>query len=171
MDAPDRRIAAVSAHLAATAEPASAATEPQQSTGGDAGHAGAPDAGAPDAGAPEFTGVASDPARLIEEFAMRGMVVLGPGDIGVPMELHRTVFEKEKIAVQEGLGGFILSRVPEVVDVINSPGIVSACNQIVGEGWAIVPFCHHATFASGGRDQHWVRGCPAPPSPPRRSSD
>ena len=102
MDAPDRRIAAVSAHLAATAEPASPM----------------PDAGAPDAGAPEFTGVASDPARLIEEFAMRGMVVLGPGDIGVPMELHRTVFEKEKIAVQEGLGGFILSRVPEVVDVM-----------------------------------------------------
>ena len=105
MDAPDRRIAAVSAHLAATAEPASPATEPQST-------------GAPDGGAPEFTGVASDPARLIEEFAMRGMVVLGPGDIGVPMELHRTVFEKEKIAVQEGLGGFILSRVPEVVDVM-----------------------------------------------------
>ena len=162
MDAHDRRIAAVSAHLAAaTAEPASAATEPPADDQGDGGGA--------DGGAPEFTGVASDPARLIEEFAMRGMVVLGPGDIGVPMELHRTVFEKEKIAVQEGLGGFILSRVPEVVDVINSPGIVSACNQIVGEGWAIVPFCHHATFASGGRDQHWVRGCPPPL--PRRSSD
>ena len=80
-------------------------------------------------------------------------------------------------------GGFILSAVPEVVDVINSPGIIKACNELVaicspvsivsstvlacisrlilvpfcqvGEGWAIVPFCHHATFASGGRDQHW----------------
>ena len=103
--------------------------------------------------APKFRGVASNAARLIEEYAMRGMVVLGPDDLGVPASLHRTVFEKEKIAVEQGHSGFILSSVPEVVDVINSPGIVKACNELVGEGWAIVPFCHHATFASGGRDQ------------------
>eukprot|EP01047_Picozoa_sp_COSAG01_P129857 COSAG01_NODE_59371_length_300_cov_1.547264_1_plen_68_part_10 len=41
-------------------------------------------------------------------------------------------------------------------------GVVEACNQIVGEGWAIVPFCHHATFASGGRDQHWHKDDNAP---------
>jgi ectoine hydroxylase-related dioxygenase (phytanoyl-CoA dioxygenase family) len=108
---------------------------------------------------PAAVGVRSNPARWAEEFACRGLVVLAPEDLGVPAELHRTVFEKEKAAVADTLhtppGGFILSRVPEVVQVINSPGVVAACDQLVGKGWAIVPFCHHATFASGGRDQHW----------------
>ena len=100
---------------------------------------------------------------------MRGLVVLGPGDLGVDPSIHQTVFEKEKIAAKKG--GFILSAgaihtqslllisrpiqlwhiksqsiserllvlaVPEVVDVINSPGIIKACNELVGEGWAIV---------------------------------
>ena len=39
--------------------------------------------------------------------------------------------------------------------MINAPGVVAACNQLVGENWAIVPFTHNATFSSGGRDQHW----------------
>eukprot|EP01051_Picozoa_sp_SAG22_P005676 SAG22_NODE_344_length_11914_cov_6.665679_4_plen_97_part_00 len=86
---------------------------------------------------------------------MRGMVVLGSEDLQVPSSLHRTVFEKEEAAVADGRGGFILSRVPEVVDVINSPGLVAAADALIGPGWAIVPFCHHATFTSGGRDQHW----------------
>lgn len=131
----NRRLGQVSTHLAAA---------PAESAPAEAA-----------AGQEAFTGVASDGARLIEEYAMRGMVVLGPADLGVPASLHRTVFEKEKRAVERGHSGFILSAVPEVVDVINSPGIVKACNELVGEGWAIVPFCHHATFASGGRDQHW----------------
>lgn len=61
---------------------------------------------------------------LLNQFVMRGMVVLGPAVLGVPPSLHRTVLEKEKRAVADNhqtRGGFILLRVPEVVDVINSP--------------------------------------------------
>ena len=47
------------------------------------------------------------------------------------------------------------SGVPAVLEVLNAPGLVNACNQLVGENWAIVPFTHNASFTSSGRDQHW----------------
>jgi hypothetical protein len=42
-----------------------------------------------------------------------------------------------------------------VLEVINSPGVVAACNQLVGENWAIVPFTQNASFTSGATTQHW----------------
>ena len=130
-----RRVLAIAQHTAAAASSSSVPLDPHRDL------------------RPDYNPARSDQSKLVDEFAMRGMVVLGPEDLQVPQSLHRTVFDKEQRAI--GRGGFILSRVPEVVDVINSPGLVAAADKLVGPGWAIVPFCHHATFASGGRDQHW----------------
>ena len=45
--------------------------------------------------------------------------------------------------------------IPDVLDVINAPGVVAACDQLVGDNWAIIPFTHNASFTSAGRNQHW----------------
>ena len=46
-------------------------------------------------------------------------------------------------------------NIPDVLEVLKAPGVIAACNQLVGENWAIVPFTHNASFASGPKDQHW----------------
>ena len=96
----------------------------------------------------------TQPDRLIQDFASRGLVVLAPEDLGVPVEIHEQIFVKEKAEVDANRpvtpGG-----IPEVLQVLTSPGLVAACNQLIGENWAIVPFTHNASFVSGGRDQHW----------------
>ncbi len=53
------------------------------------------------------------------------------------------------------------SLIPEVLEVINSPDLVAACNQLVGENWAIVPFSS-GSITSGARDQHWHKDDNAP---------
>ncbi len=48
------------------------------------------------------------------------------------------------------------ANVPAVLDLAQAlPGLIAACNQLVGKNWAIVPFTHNASFTSGARDQHW----------------
>ncbi len=96
----------------------------------------------------------STPGQLAQDFASRGLVVLAPESLGVPPEVHERIYQREKQAVGAGervTPGFI----PDVLEVINAPGVVAACNQLAGENWAIVPFTHNATFSSGARDQHW----------------
>lgn len=99
-----RRLEALSAHMSSSKPPiaqqGAAASPIQSSTSAPGSASGRSGSGSAAAGAPEFTGVASDTARLIEEYAMRGMVVLGPGDLGVDPSIHQTVFEKEHIAVR-----------------------------------------------------------------------
>ena len=92
--------------------------------------------------------------RLVQDFAYRGMVALAPEDLGIPLEVHARVHarEKEAVAAQRRVTPGLIE---DVLTVINAPGVVAACNRIVGEHWAIVPFTHNATFASSGRDQHW----------------
>ncbi len=96
----------------------------------------------------------TQPKRLIQDFASRGLVLLAPEDLGIPLDVHEQIFVKEKAAVDANQpvtpGG-----IPEILQILNSPGLVAACNQLVGENWAIVPFTHNASFISGGKDQHW----------------
>lgn len=42
-----------------------------------------------------------------------------------------------------------------MLDLLNAPGLIAACDQLIGKNWAIVPFTHNASFTSGARDQHW----------------
>jgi hypothetical protein len=96
----------------------------------------------------------STPERLVQDFSSRGLVVLAPEDLGIPLETHGRVHAREKQAVS-ARERVTPGDIAEVLEVLNSPGVVAACNQLVGENWAIVPFTHNATFASGARDQHW----------------
>ena len=96
----------------------------------------------------------SEPEQLVQDFASRGLVVLAPESLGIPTAVHERIYQREKQVV--GTGERVTPElIPDVLEVINAPGVVAACNQLVGENWAIVPFTHNATFTSGGRDQHW----------------
>jgi len=96
----------------------------------------------------------TEPDHLVRDFASRGIVALPPESLGIPDEIHQRIYTLEKQAYLARKpvtpGG-----IPEVLEVINAPGVVDACNRIVGRNWAIVPFTHNASFASGARDQHW----------------
>ena len=80
--------------------------------------------------------------------------MLAPESLGLPLDIHERIFEREKQDFGEGKD-IVPADFPEVLDVINSPGVVGACNKLVGENWAIVPFTHNAPFPSGPGDQHW----------------
>lgn len=80
--------------------------------------------------------------------------MLSPESLGIDQDIHGLIFEREKKAFS-ARKAVTTSLIPEVLDVINSPGVVAACNQLVGENWAIVPFTHNAPFVSGSHDQHW----------------
>ncbi len=94
------------------------------------------------------------PDRLLRDFASRGLVALAPEELGVPLELHGAIYDKEREAFNAGRY-ITASLIPEILDVIRSPGVVAACDALVGKNWAIVPFTHNTPFASGSRDQHW----------------
>ena len=94
------------------------------------------------------------PERLIRDFVSRGLVVLGPEDLGIPAALHEIIYDKEKAAIR-AKRGVTATDIPEILDVVNAPGVVAACDRLVGPNWAIVPFTHNTPFTSGGRDQHW----------------
>lgn len=96
----------------------------------------------------------STPERLIQDFASRGLVVLAPESLGIPLDIHNRIYELEKKAA-DARQRITPVLIPDILDVINAPGVVTACNQLVGENWAIVPFTHNASFTSGSRDQHW----------------
>lgn len=93
-------------------------------------------------------------ASLLQDFVTRGFVVLGPDALGVPRALHRTVYDKELAAFRAKT--YITANViPEVLEVLAAPGLVSAVDRLLGPGWAIVPFTHNTPFVSGAFDQHW----------------
>ena len=94
------------------------------------------------------------PHDLLRVFASRGLVVLAPEDLGIAPGIHAAIYEKERQAV--AAGRYVTAAlIPEVLDVIESPGVVAACDRLLGRNWAIVPFTHNTPFASGSRDQHW----------------
>ena len=97
---------------------------------------------------------ATTPDHLLRDFASRGLIVLGPDDLGIATGIHDLIYDKERQAV--AAGQYITAAlIPEVLDVIESPGVVAACDRLLGRNWAIVPFTHNTPFASGSRDQHW----------------
>jgi len=94
------------------------------------------------------------PEHLTKDFASRGLVLLAPESLGISPGVHDRIYEKEKKAYHDKRP-VTPSSIPEVLDVLGAPGLVSACDQLVGKNWAIVPFTHNASFTSGARDQHW----------------
>ena len=96
----------------------------------------------------------SSSERLVQDFASRGIVLLSPDSLGISSDVHSRVYEKEKAAYL-ARKPVTPASIPEVFEVLNAPGLLAACNQLVGENWAIVPFTHNASFTSGARDQHW----------------
>ena len=80
--------------------------------------------------------------------------MLAPESLGIPSDVHDRVYEKEKKAHHEKKPVNFTS-IPEMLELLKAPGLVAACNQLVGENWAIVPFTHNASFVSGPKDQHW----------------
>ncbi len=102
------------------------------------------------------------PLNLVrQEFASRGLIALSPEDVGVCNETHTRIFTKEKELVDNG-SPVRPSDIPEVLDILNAPGVTTACNNLLGNNWAIVPFTHNASFTSGGNDQHWHKDDNAP---------
>jgi len=98
--------------------------------------------------------VYTTPDRLVLDFVSRGLVVLAPESLGIPAEVHDQVYRQEKVVHDTGVR-VTPANVPAVLDLLNAPGLIAACNQLVGKNWAIVPFTHNASFTSGARDQHW----------------
>lgn len=96
----------------------------------------------------------TDPERLVQDFASRGLVVLAPESLGVPADVHNRVYTQEKAVHDTGIR-VTPANVPAITELLNAPGLISACDQLVGKNWAIVPFTHNASFTSGARDQHW----------------
>ena len=96
----------------------------------------------------------TSPERLVLDFASRGLVVLAPESLGIPADVHDQVYAQEKAVHDTGVR-VTPANVPAVLDLLNAPGLIAACNQLVGKNWAIVPFTHNASFTSGARDQHW----------------
>jgi len=92
--------------------------------------------------------------KLTHEFVTRGMVILSPEQVGVDKQLHQEIYEKEK-------GAFSNKQIidatviPEILEILKAPGVIKACNELIGEDWAIVPFTHNTPFVSGSHDQHW----------------
>ena len=103
----------------------------------------------------------ASPADLLRDFVSRGLVVLPPEALGVDEGIHGVIYEKEKrvLAQKERVSA---NTVPEILEVLAAPGLVAACDQLVGKHWAIVPFTHNTPFASGGHDQHWHKDDNAP---------
>ena len=92
--------------------------------------------------------------RVIRDYVSRGLIVLSPDSLGISKSIHSTIFTKEKAAL-EARQRIDAVRVPEILDVLNAPGVVRACDQLLGSNWAIVPFTHNTPFMSGSHDQHW----------------
>lgn len=96
----------------------------------------------------------STPEGLVQDFASRGFVVLSPDSLGIPSKVHDRIYAQEK-AAYHAKKSVSPTSIPDVLEILNAPGLVSACNQLVGDNWAIVPFANYAYFASGPLDQQW----------------
>ncbi len=103
----------------------------------------------------------TEPDAIIEDFVARGIVILPPSELGIEPHHHDKIYEKEKEVFRAKQPVTPVS-VPEILTVLRAPGLVGACNQLLGEDWAIVPFAHNAPFVSGAYDQHWHKDDNAP---------
>ena len=96
----------------------------------------------------------TDEDQIIRDFVTRGLIVLPPEELGIGSDVHDRIYTKEREIFRAGERA-TTSRIPEVLEITNAPGLVAVCNLILGENWAIVPYTHNTGFVSGSRDQHW----------------
>ena len=71
------------------------------------------------------------PESLLSDFVQRGLVVLSPETLGVSPDLHQTIFDKERELFKSG--GVSAANIPELLELLNAPGLVSACNELLGD--------------------------------------
>ncbi len=96
----------------------------------------------------------TQPERVLDEFVSRGMVVLSPDALGVPRALHDAIYARETAAFR-ARETISTTLIPDVLSVLDAPGLVAVLDALAGPDWAIVPFTHNAPFVSGAFDQHW----------------
>lgn len=92
--------------------------------------------------------------RLVRDYVTRGLVVLHPDSLGVPLNVHDEIFDLELKALREKQR-ITAENVPDIMKITSAPGVVQACEALVGPNFAIVPFTHNTPFMSGSNDQHW----------------
>jgi hypothetical protein len=87
-------------------------------------------------------------------FISRGIVTVTPQQMGVPRAVHDTIYGKLSAVIKSGQPSY--STVPELATLLTTaPGIVSALDNILGEGWAFVPFMHSHFVKMSDQDQGW----------------
>lgn len=92
--------------------------------------------------------------QYIRDFVTRGLIVLAPHQLGVPLELHEEIYELERTTYQNK-ERITAETIPDIMKVTEAPGVRDACEMLVGKNYAIVPFTHNTPFMSGSNDQHW----------------
>ena len=73
--------------------------------------------------------------NLIQEFVTRGVVVLSPESLRIPTDIHQKIYEKEKKVLHDQLR-ITPDLIPEILKILNAPGLVDACDRILGKDWA-----------------------------------
>lgn len=91
---------------------------------------------------------------LVRDYVSRGLVLLHPDELGIDRAIHAKIYDKEK-SLFRAKQYISAENLPEILEVLKAPGLVSACDTLLGPGWAIFPFTHNTPFVSGAYDQHW----------------
>ncbi|MCY4128485.1 MAG: HEAT repeat domain-containing protein [Gammaproteobacteria bacterium] len=92
--------------------------------------------------------------HIVRDFVTRGLIVLAPDSLGIPLATHDEIYEKELIAFR-AKERITATNIPDIMKVTNAPGVRDACELLIGKNYAIVPFTHNTPFMSGSHDQHW----------------
>ena len=92
--------------------------------------------------------------ELAKEFTYRGMAILAPEQLGIPLSVHEELYKQEKTA-HDAKQPINPQSIPALQQVLAAPGLIAAINTLIGEDWAIVPYTHNAPFCSGAHDQQW----------------
>ena len=93
-------------------------------------------------------------ADLRSDYITRGLVLLHPDQLGVERSVHDEIYAKE-IELFRAKEYISAENLPEITQVLEAPGLVEACDILLDEDWAIMPFTHNTPFISGAFDQHW----------------
>ena len=95
-----------------------------------------------------------DRDTIIQDYCSRGIVVLAPEALGIPESIHTQIYDSQKRLFLEK-EHMTATTIPKILEIIDAPGVVAACDWLIGKNWAIVPFTHNSPFMSGSNDQHW----------------
>lgn len=101
-----------------------------------------------------FVYTALDRNTVIKDYCSRGIVVLSPESLGIQQSIHTQIYHRQKRLFHDK-EHMTATSIPEILEIIAAPGVVSACDWLLGKNWAIVPFTHNSPFMSGSNDQHW----------------